>query len=57
VDLVRTGRCDPTMILTQQTSIVSAVDAYRAFDERKDGWVKVELLPGKRDANILRDAS
>ena len=53
VDLVKIGRCDPTMILTQQTSIISAIDAYRAFDERKDGWVKVELLPEKRDSETI----
>jgi len=36
VDLVRMGRVHPTMILTQQASIVSGLDAYRALDERKE---------------------
>jgi len=47
VDLVRTGRVDPATILTQKAPIISAIDAYRAFDERKEGWIKVELLPEK----------
>jgi len=25
----------------------SLLDAYKAFDEREDGWVKVELVPTK----------
>jgi threonine dehydrogenase-like Zn-dependent dehydrogenase len=24
-----------------------AIEAYKAFDTRQSGWVKVELLPGK----------
>lgn len=45
VDLVRSGVIDPTLILTQQEPISSAIDAYKAFDERKPGWIKVELEP------------
>jgi threonine dehydrogenase-like Zn-dependent dehydrogenase len=43
VDLVRTGAIDPREILTQQEPLTSAVDAYKAFDQREQGWVKVEL--------------
>ncbi len=24
----------------------SAIDAYKAFDQRQPGWIKVELVPG-----------
>ena len=45
VDMVRSGVIDPTLILTQQEPMASAIDAYKAFDERKPGWIKVELEP------------
>ena len=45
VNLVRSGVVDPTTVLTQQEPMTSAIDAYKAFDERKPGWIKVELEP------------
>jgi threonine dehydrogenase-like Zn-dependent dehydrogenase len=45
IDMVRTGTIDPTEILTQQEPLTSAIDAYKAFDERQPGWIKVELKP------------
>jgi len=45
VDLVRSGTVDPTEILTQKEPLTSAIDAYKAFDERQPGWIKVELRP------------
>jgi threonine dehydrogenase-like Zn-dependent dehydrogenase len=45
VDLVRSGRCDPATILTQREPLIAALDAYKSFDLRKPGWVKVELKP------------
>ncbi len=45
VELVRSGVVDPTTILTQVDPLTKALDAYKAFDERQPGWVKVELLP------------
>ena len=45
VDMVRSGIVDPTDILTQQEPLTSAIDAYKAFDERQPGWIKVELTP------------
>jgi threonine dehydrogenase-like Zn-dependent dehydrogenase len=47
VDMVKGRIIDPTAILTQRAPITSAIEAYKAFDERKEGWVKVELLPSK----------
>lgn len=45
VDLVRSGAVDPTLVLTQQEPITSVIEAYKAFDTRQPGWIKVELLP------------
>ena len=45
VDMVRSGIIDPTEILTQKEPLTSAIDAYKAFDERQPGWIKVELKP------------
>ncbi len=47
MSMVSTGMVDPTQILTQHATLTSALDAYKAFDEREDGWVKVELVPTK----------
>jgi threonine dehydrogenase-like Zn-dependent dehydrogenase len=45
IDHVRSGRLDPTKILTQTEPMTGAIDAYKAFDERQPGWMKVELKP------------
>lgn len=46
VGLVRSGAVDPVKILTQVEPMSSAIDAYKAFDQRQPGWIKVELVPG-----------
>lgn len=45
VELVRTGAVVPSAILSQVQHIEDAVDAYRCFDRRESGWMKVELAP------------
>ena len=45
VDLVRRGTVDPTAVLTKQEPVRSAIDAYKEFDRRRPGWIKVELVP------------
>lgn len=45
VEMVRTGAIDPTKILTQTEPMTNSIAAYKAFDERQPGWVKVELQP------------
>jgi threonine dehydrogenase-like Zn-dependent dehydrogenase len=45
VDMIRMGEIDPEEILTQQEPLTNAIDAYKAFDQRKPGWIKVELQP------------
>ena len=47
VDLVRSGTIDPAKILTQDEPITDAISAYKAFDERRAGWIKVELEPAQ----------
>jgi threonine dehydrogenase-like Zn-dependent dehydrogenase len=45
IGLIRAGAVDPLKILTQRQSLTTAIDAYKAFDQRKAGWIKVELEP------------
>ena len=45
LELVRAGEVDPTAILSRVEPMTSAIDAYRSFDLRKPGWLKVELEP------------
>jgi threonine dehydrogenase-like Zn-dependent dehydrogenase len=43
VDLVESGVIDPAEVLTQTEPLANAIEAYKAFDRRESGWVKVEL--------------
>lgn len=45
LDRVLTGVLDPEKVLTQTEPMTSALDAYKAFDTRQPGWIKVELKP------------
>jgi threonine dehydrogenase-like Zn-dependent dehydrogenase len=45
LDLVRTGAVDPLAILTQAEPLTAALDAYKAFDTRQPGWIKIKLEP------------
>jgi threonine dehydrogenase-like Zn-dependent dehydrogenase len=45
VDLVRSGTVDPQKVITQLEGVRTAVEAYEAFDDRRPGWLKVELEP------------
>ncbi len=45
VELVRVGAVDPATVLSDIEGMTDAVSAYRAFDERQPGWLKVELEP------------
>jgi threonine dehydrogenase-like Zn-dependent dehydrogenase len=46
IELVRSGTFDPSSVVTQHQGLESVIDAYKAFDERRPGWLKVELVPG-----------
>jgi threonine dehydrogenase-like Zn-dependent dehydrogenase len=52
LDMVKNGTVDPQRIITQTEAMPSAIDAYKAFDERKAGWLKVELLPQEEFAEV-----
>ena len=45
IGLVASGAVEPDQVLTKRGGIVSAVEAYEAFDKRASGWTKVELTP------------
>lgn len=51
VELVRTGAIDPTAIVTQRKDMDSVIDAYKEFDLRRPGWLKVELIES-RDGRV-----
>jgi threonine dehydrogenase-like Zn-dependent dehydrogenase len=46
VNKVKSDVINPLDVLTQKKPLVSAIDAYKTFDKREDGWIKVELVPG-----------
>lgn len=50
IELVRTGAIDPAAILTKVEPLTHAIEAYKAFDKREPGWLKVELVPQQRAA-------
>lgn len=45
IELVRSGVIEPEQILTQIEPLDNVISAYEAFDKRRSGWTKVELLP------------
>lgn len=47
VDMIRANVVDPSKILTKIEPLQSALDAYKAFDLRQPGWLKVELRPSQ----------
>jgi threonine dehydrogenase-like Zn-dependent dehydrogenase len=48
IDLVKSGAVDPEKVLTQREPVTDALEAYKAFDRRQPGWIKVELLPAAK---------
>lgn len=54
INLVRSGAINPAEILTHQSPLVSAIDAFKQFDKRSPGWIKVELKPGEE--NVENDS-
>ena len=45
LDKVQSGVLDPETVLTNVEPLTSVIDAYKAFDTRQPGWVKVKLEP------------
>jgi len=50
LDLIRTGAVRPEEILTHVGPLTGALEAYRNFDKREPGWIKVKLEPGEAPA-------
>ncbi|MGH9557861.1 MAG: zinc-dependent alcohol dehydrogenase [Bryobacteraceae bacterium] len=45
IGLVASNVVQPTRVLTQIAPLTSVIEAYKAFDQRQAGWIKVELEP------------
>lgn len=45
IGFVAAGKVDVTKVLTQVEPMTDVIGAYKAFDKRKAGWIKVELQP------------
>jgi threonine dehydrogenase-like Zn-dependent dehydrogenase len=45
IELVQSGVFDPADLVTQVVPLDSVVDAYKEFDARHAGWLKVEIIP------------
>jgi threonine dehydrogenase-like Zn-dependent dehydrogenase len=45
IELVESGIVHPQKVLSNLEPITDVIEAYKAFDQRKQGWIKVELLP------------
>ena len=43
---------DPAQVITVDQPLVLAIDAYKAFDERRAGWMKVKLEPASAAAYL-----
>jgi threonine dehydrogenase-like Zn-dependent dehydrogenase len=52
IELVRTGGLDPAEILTQVEPMTSVIEAYKAFDKRQPGWIKVKLEPAAAETSM-----
>lgn len=52
LELVRNGSVDPREVLTQVEPMSDVIEAYKQFDKRTPGWIKVMLEPqaGRRVA-------
>ncbi len=45
LEKVRIGVVDPTTILSQERTLEEIVEAYKHFDLREEGWIKVAIKP------------
>lgn len=50
IEMVRMDALDPMKVLTEVEPLTSVIDAYKAFDQRQPGWIKVELVPKRMHA-------
>jgi threonine dehydrogenase-like Zn-dependent dehydrogenase len=45
LDLIRSGKIDPSFVVTHRLPLDQAPHAYKIFNEKKDGCIKVVLDP------------
>ncbi|MFM0324371.1 zinc-dependent alcohol dehydrogenase [Caballeronia glebae] len=45
IERVRNGSFDPLRVLSTREPLMNVIDAYKAFDRRQPGWIKVALEP------------
>lgn len=50
--MIARGEVDPSQILSHHQPMTDAIEAYKAFDRREPGWIKVELRPDARDTSM-----
>ena len=55
IDLVASGRIDPTEVLTRVEPLQDSIEAFKAFDRHACGWTKVSLAPAQDDAEERLD--
>jgi threonine dehydrogenase-like Zn-dependent dehydrogenase len=53
IELIQNGIFDPAKLLTQVEPLANIIDAYKAFDRRESGWVKVELKPSAQQPSYI----
>jgi threonine dehydrogenase-like Zn-dependent dehydrogenase len=47
LEMVDGGTVDPTQVLSHVEPMSDVIEAYKQFDLRRPGWIKVELRPGR----------
>jgi glutathione-independent formaldehyde dehydrogenase len=47
-DLIIAGRARPSVVVSHRLPLEEAPDAFRRFDQRADGYIKVVLDPATR---------
>lgn len=52
VELVRSAMVDPVSILSNVEPLTSVIEAYKAFDRRQPGWIKVEIVPALQPVGV-----
>jgi threonine dehydrogenase-like Zn-dependent dehydrogenase len=45
LEAIRSGSVDPAEVLTQIEPMADVIEAYKRFDRRSPGWIKVMLQP------------
>ncbi len=46
IRMVRAGEVDPSEVLSHVQPLHDAVNAYKSFDKREEGWIKVAMHVG-----------